>query len=228
MVSGHVSEKPFVASMGVYVFSHEVLLEMLEDANVKDFGKEVIPSAIGRYRVNAHLFRGYWQDVGTVGSFYDANIMLTRPQPPFNFYDSYRPIYTRPRFLPGSRLGDSTVRNTIVAEGCDVERATIEESVLGIRTNIQNGTSIRRSVLMGADYYEGDEAAPPRGNRPRLGIGRDVTLDRVIVDKNARIGDGARLVNAGGLQEADGPGYHIRNGIIIVPKDGVIEPGTVV
>jgi glucose-1-phosphate adenylyltransferase len=154
--------------------------------------------------------------------------MLTRPNPPFNFYDSYHPIYTRPRFLPGSRLGDCAIRNTIVAEGSDLDRCAIEDSVIGIRTFVQAGAAIHRSVLLGADYYEGDETAPPRDGRPRLGIGRDVVLDRVIVDKNARIGDAARLANAAGVQEADGPGYYIRNGIIIVPKDGVIEPGIIV
>ena len=178
--------------------------------------------------MNAYLFRGYWADVGTVDSFYDANIMLTQPGAPFNFYDPHRPIYTHPRFLPGSRLSDCTVRDAIVAEGCYLDRCRIEESVVGIRTTIQPGAAIRRSVLLGADYYEADDAAPARGDAPRLGIGRDVVLDRVIVDKNARIGDGARLVNAAGVKHADGDGYYIRDGIIIVPKDGVIRPGTVV
>jgi glucose-1-phosphate adenylyltransferase len=177
--------------------------------------------------VHAYLFRGYWADVGTVATFYDANIMLTRADAPFNFYDPYRPIYTHPRFLPGSRLSECAVRNTIIAEGCHLERCTIEDSVVGIRSSVQRGVTIRRSVLLGADFYEADDAAPARGESPRLGIGRDVTLDRVIVDKNARIGDGARLVNEHGVQEADGEGYFIRNGVIIVPKDGVIQPGTI-
>lgn len=225
--SGHAADRPFVASMGVYVFSRDVLLETLE-TSATDFGREVIPAAIGRHRVNSFLFRGYWQDVGTVQSFYDANINLTRPNPSFDFYDSDRPIYTRPRFLPGSRMSDCRIQNTIVTEGCNLEACAIEDSVIGIRTNVHGGATIRRSVLLGADYYEGDEAAPPRGEDPLLGIGREVVLDRVIVDKNARIGDGARLTNVDGLREADGPGYFIRNGIIIVPKGGVIAPGTVV
>jgi glucose-1-phosphate adenylyltransferase len=119
------------------------------------------------------------------------------------------------------------VRNTIIAEGCHLDRCAIEDSVIGIRTSAQRGVRIRRSVLLGADFYEADDAAPARGEGPRLGIGRDVVLDRVIVDKNARIGDGARLVNELGVQEADGTGYFIRNGVIIVPKDGVIQPGTI-
>jgi glucose-1-phosphate adenylyltransferase len=227
VIAGHVNDKPFIASMGVYVFSRDVLLDLLQADNAKDFGREVIPKALGTYRVNSFLFRGYWQDVGTVESFYDANIMLTRPDAAFDFYDPHRPIFTHPRFLPGSRLADCAARNAIVAEGCHLERCAIEDSVVGIRTAVQAGTTIRRSVLLGADYYEADDAAPARGDRPRLGIGRDVTLDRVIVDKNARIGDGARLVNAGGVQQADGDNYVIRNGIIVVAKDGVIPPGTV-
>ena len=212
--------------MGVYVFSRDVLLDAIEQENAADFGRQIIPAALGRYRVHAHLFRGYWADVGTVASFYDANIMLTHAGAPFKFYDPRSPIYTHARFLPGARLSDCVARDAIIAEGCYVDRATIEQSVVGIRTNIQAGATIRRSVLLGADYYDADSGAPARGANPRLGIGRDVVLDRVIVDKNARIGDGAQLVNAGGIQEADGDGYYIRDGVIIVPKDGVIRPGT--
>jgi glucose-1-phosphate adenylyltransferase len=228
IVAGHSPDKPFIASMGVYVFSREVLLETLANGSAKDFGREVIPASLGQYRVSAFLFRQYWADVGTVKSFYDANIMLTHPRPPFSFYDAHRPVYTHPRFLPGSRLIDTTVRDAIVAEGCYIDRATVEESVVGIRAIVQAGASIRRSVLLGADYYDTDGDAPARGPAPRLGIGRDVVLDRVIVDKNARVGDGARLVNEPGVQELDGDGFYIRNGIIVVPKDGVIPPGTVV
>jgi glucose-1-phosphate adenylyltransferase len=218
---------PFMASMGIYVFSRDVLLDVLASDGATDFGREIIPSALGRYRVNAYLFRGYWADVGTVASFYDANIMLTRAGALFRFYDPRRPIYTHPRFLPGARLSDCTVRDGIIAEGCYLDRSTIEQSVVGIRTNVQGGARIRRSILLGADYYEAESDAPARGT-PRLGIGRDVELDRVIVDKNARIGDGSRLVNQSGIDEADGDGYFIRNGVVIVPKEGVIAPGTVV
>jgi glucose-1-phosphate adenylyltransferase len=221
-----VPEKPFVASMGIYVFSREVLFDVLAGADAKDFGREIIPAALERYRVNSFLFQGYWADVGTVDAFYDANIMLTRSGSPFKFYDSRRPIYTHPRFLPGALLVDCTVRDGIIADGCSLERCVIEESIVGIRTNIQRGATITRSVLLGADFYSDDDDATVRSDSPRLGIGRDVVLDRVIVDKNARIGDGARLVNEGGVDRADGDGYYIRNGIIIVPKDGVIKPGT--
>jgi len=226
MFTGHTADKPFVASMGVYIFSRDVLLEAIEQENAADFGRQIIPAALGRYRVNAHLFRGYWADVGTVASFYDANIMLTRPGAPFKLYDPGRPIFTHARYLPGARLNACTAREAIIAEGCFIEQSTIEGSVVGIRTTIQSGSTIRRSVLLGADFYEADDTGPVRRSRPRLGIGRDVVMDRVIVDKNARIGDGAHLVNQAGVEHADGDGYYIRDGVIVVPKDGVVKPGT--
>jgi glucose-1-phosphate adenylyltransferase len=209
----HKAEKPFIASMGVYVFSREVLFDVLQSAQ-KDFGREVIPAALGRLRVSAYLHEDYWADVGTIGSFYEANILLTRPGAPFNFFHPQCPIYTHPRFLPGAHLVDCTLRETILAEGCHLERCSVEHSVVGIRTQIGRGASVRRSVLLGADYYD-----------EHLGIGRDVVLDGVIVDKNARIGAGARLVNEKRVADADGDGYYIRDSIIVVPKDGVIRPG---
>jgi glucose-1-phosphate adenylyltransferase len=226
-LAGHTPDKPFIASMGVYVFSRDVLLEMLAAGSHKDFGREIIPAALDRYSVSAYLFRGFWADVGTVASFYDANIMLTQRGAPFRFYDANRPIYTHPRFLPGSRLGDCTVREAIITDGCYLERCSIEQSIVGIRTHVGRGATIRRSVLCGADYFE-DPGRGGRNSRPHLGIGDDVVLDRVIVDKNARIGAGSRLVNEHGLENTDGDGYYIRNGIIVVPKDGLILPGTVV
>ena len=222
-----IGPPPYTASMGIYVFSRRVLLEALAVDTATDFGREIIPASLGQRRVSAYMFNGYWADVGTIESFYDANIMLTQPGAPFKFYDPHRPIYTHPRFLPGARFSDCGLRDAIVAEGCYLERCTIEQSVVGIRTTIQSGARITRSVLLGADYFE-DGAGHAGARRPPLGIGRDVVLDRVIVDKNARIGDGARLVNEKGIDEADGDGYFIRNGVVIVPKDGSIAPGTTV
>jgi glucose-1-phosphate adenylyltransferase len=225
--TGHNPEKPFVASMGIYVFSRQVLMDVLDEPGI-DFGREIIPAALSRYAVHAYLHRSYWADVGTIESYYDANIALTQPDPPFQFYDSRRPIYTRPRFLPSSRLDRCTLREALVAEGSSIEQCTIEQSVIGLRNVIRPGGRITRSLLLGADYYETDDMAPSRGMAPRLGIGRNAVLDRVIVDKNARIGDDVRLVNEGNVQHADGDGYYIRNGIMIVPKDGVVPDGTVV
>jgi len=220
-----IGKPPYVASMGIYVFSRKALVDVLASSGATDFGREIIPSALATRRVNAYLFDGYWADVGTVASFYDANIMLTRPGSPFRFYDPKRPIYTHPRFLPAARFAECTVREGIVAEGCYLERCTVESSIVGIRTRVQAGARIARSVLLGADYFED---GPDECGRPPLGIGKDVVLDRVIVDKNARIGDGARLVNEKRVDEADGDGYFIRNGVVIVPKDGSIAPGTTV
>jgi glucose-1-phosphate adenylyltransferase len=222
------SDKPFMASMGIYVFSRDVLLDSIEQDGATDFGRQIIPHSLDRYRVHAYVFRGYWADVGTVAAFYDANVMLTKQGAPFRFYDPRRPIYTHPRFLPGARVNECTVRDSIINEGCYIERSAITQSIVGIRTSIQNGATITRSVLLGADFYEADDDATARGDGPTLGVGRDVVLDRVIVDKNARIGDGSRLVNEQRIQRADGPGYFIRDGVVIVPKDGVIQPGTVV
>lgn len=219
---GVSADKPFVASMGIYVFSREVLLEILRQPGI-DFGKEVIPKALGTHSVNPYVFRGYWADVGTIGAFYEANIQLTRRGAPFNFFHPRWPIYTHPRFLPGTRAYDCRIDASIVAEGCYLDQCEISESVVGIRTHVDTGARITRSVLLGADFCEDDVAA-----RIPLGIGRHVVLDRVIVDKNARIGDGARLVNAQGLTQADGDGCCIRNGIIVVPKNAVVAPGTVV
>ncbi len=225
---GLTSDKPFMASLGIYVFSRDVLFDSITQDGATDFGKQIIPNALGRYRVHAHMFRGYWADVGTVRAFYDANVLLTSAGAPFTFYDPRRPMYTHPRFLPGARFTECSVRDSIINEGSYVDRARVEQSIVGIRTNIRPGASISRSVLLGADFYEADDNATARGNNPCLGVGCNVVLDRVIVDKNARIGDGARLVNESGVEHADGDGYYIRDGIIVVPKDGVIQPGTVV
>jgi len=215
-------EKPFVASMGIYVFSRDVLHELLARDHAVDFGKEIIPHALNSHKVQAHFFRGFWADVGTVDAFYDVNLMLTRRGAPFNFFHPTRPIYTRPRFLPASRLHQCAIDQTIVAEGCYLDNCEVRESVVGIRTSIHNGASVTRSVLLGADSYDDRQSDIP------MGVGRGAVLDRVIVDKNARIGDGARLVNDRGIQHVDGDGYYIRNGIIIVPKGGVVKPGTTV
>ncbi|MGE0460333.1 MAG: glucose-1-phosphate adenylyltransferase [Vicinamibacterales bacterium] len=220
--------RPYIASMGIYLFSREVMLELLAQEAGHDFGRELIPAALARYRVRAFPHRGYWADVGTIPSFYDANIMLTRRDAPFSFYDPSRPIYTHARFLPPSKLVDCRLDNTLVAEGCYAEHATIADSVVGIRMSIGAGSEIRRSVLLGADHYEQEPERAPEHHAVPMGIGRDVVLDRVIVDKNARIGDGARLVNAAGLTHVDGDGWYIRDGIVIVPKGGVVPAGATI
>jgi glucose-1-phosphate adenylyltransferase len=223
MTGGVTAEKPFVASMGIYVFAREVLLEILDQPGI-DFGKEIIPKALSNHVVNPYVFRGYWADVGTIDAFYRANIQLTEREAPFDFFHPRRPIYTHARFLPGTRTYDCRIDASIVAEGCYLDRCEIRESVVGIRTRIADGARITRSVLLGADFY-GEEVA---ATSLALGIGRDVLLDRVIVDKNARIADGVRLVNDAGVEHADGDGFYIRNGIIIVPKGAQVRAGVAV
>ena len=215
-------DKPFVASMGIYVFSRDVLFDVLASSSAVDFGREVIPQALSTHRVHPYLYRGFWADVGTVQSFYDVNLMLTRRGAPFNFFHPKRPIYTHARFLPPARVHDTRLDEALIAEGAYVDTAEIRGSIVGIRTAVRHGAKISRSLLLGADYYDDSPSDLP------LGIGRDAVLDRVIVDKNARIGDGVRLTNERGIENADGDGYHIRSGIIIVPKDAIVKPGTVV
>jgi glucose-1-phosphate adenylyltransferase len=217
-------DQPFVASLGIYVFSRRVLLDMLADRTPVDFGREVIPHALGRYDVHSYFHRDYWADVGTVRSFYDANISLTQPQTPFSFYHPTRPVFTRPRFLPPSWIDEAAITRSIVAEGASLCHASIADSVVGLRMQVRRGAQVRRSVMLGADLFEDH---PPEG-LPALGVGHGCVLDGAIVDKNARIGDGASLTNAKGVVDADGDGYVIRDGIIVVPKDAVVAPGTIV
>ncbi len=216
------ADKPFVASLGIYVFSRRALLEVLADDTPVDFGREIIPQALERYDVHSYFHRDYWADVGTVKSFFDANISLTQPNTPFSFYHPTRPVFTRPRFLPPSWIDQANLTRSIVAEGASLRHASVSDSVVGLRMEVRRGADVRRSVLLGADLYEEDEPV----DQPPLGIGYDCVLDGVIVDKNARIGEGSRLTNASGVQEADGDGYVIRDGIIVVPKGAVVPPGT--
>ena len=221
VVGGMTPDKPFVASMGIYVFSREVLLDVLEQPGI-DFGKEIIPASLATRRVNPYIFRGYWADVGTIDAFYEANIQLTRRGAAFTFFHPRWPIYTHPRFLPGTRAYGCRVDASIVSEGCYLDQCEISDSVVGIRTHVNPGARITRSILLGADFYEEDPAA----RSIPLGIGRNVVLDHVIVDKNARVADDVQLVNATGVEEADGDGFYIRNGIVIVPKGAEIKSGT--
>jgi glucose-1-phosphate adenylyltransferase len=223
--ANHSDHQPFMASMGVYVFTRRVLLDMLEHEPGHDFGRSLIPNALGRYKVKPYLFRGYWADVGTIESFYQANIMLGRLDSPFHFWDRERPIYTHLRHLPGSLMPEARVRDSLVSEGCYLAGCAIDGSVVGVRMAVREGSRVNRSVLLGADFYE---YGPPPAHQPGLGLGRNVVVDRVIIDKNARIGDDVRLVNEHNLDSADGEGFYIRSGIIVVPKGGIIRPGTTV
>ena len=216
--------------MGIYIFRKEFLIELLSGSSALDFGKEIIPSAIGSHRVYSYVFAGYWTDIGTIRSFYDANLGLTSALPAFNFYDMVNPIYTHPRLLPGSKLSNCSVHQSIIAEGSILNGADVTHSIIGVRTRIGSGTTIKHSILMGADYYE--TAANLQANLeakiPNVGIGNHCTIINAIVDKNARIGDNVSIINAHNLQEKDEENYSIRDGIIVVPKGSWIRSGTVI
>jgi glucose-1-phosphate adenylyltransferase len=220
----------YLASMGIYVFGREMLERCLTDASLVDFGRHIIPAAVPSRRVHAYTYRGYWEDVGTIRSYYLANLGLCQPVPPFDFYDARHPVYTHPRFLPASKIERCTLRNVLISDGCIVVGAEVDRSVLGIRARIGEGARVTESLLLGADFYEtGDElaAAAARGVPP-IGVGSNTVIQGAIVDKNARIGSDVRIANEAGETHRDGQGYYIREGIVIVPKDGVVPDGTVI
>jgi glucose-1-phosphate adenylyltransferase len=227
-IPGH--GRGFLASMGIYMFSRESLEKSIADPSLVDFGRHAIPKAIGEMRVQAHFHRGYWEDVGTIRSYFEANLQLCDPMPPFDFYDAARPVYTHPRFLPATKVEGCQLRQALVSEGCILMGAEIERSVVGIRSRIGNGTRLRNTLVLGADYYESLEQidrAHAKG-LPPVGIGGDSVIEGAIIDKNARVGRGVRILNEAGVHEQDGEGYYIRDGIVIVPKSGVVPDGAVI
>jgi glucose-1-phosphate adenylyltransferase len=225
--------RPYLASMGIYVFKYDRLEEVLgEDKSRLDFGKEVIPGSIHKYNVQAYLFDGYWEDIGTIGAFYKANLDMTTAIPPFNLFDAEAPLLTRSRYLPPSKIDDCEIRHSIVSEGCIINGAKINNSLIGLRSRLGNGSQLEASYMMGADYYQSleDMEADIAAGRPWIGVGEGSIVRRAIIDKNARIGAQVRLLNEAGVVEADGPNgsYYIRDRIIIVPKNGLIPDETVV
>jgi len=220
----------YLASMGIYLFPKKLLIDLLSASSAVDFGKELFPESIGRYKVYANIFHGYWTDIGTIRSFYEANLGLTGDLPHFNFYDVRMPIYTHPRNLPGSRLNNCRLHQSIVAEGCILEGTDISGSVIGVRSRIGGGTTIKDSIVMGADQYESaDDIAENAANKiPNLGIGDRCTIINAIIDKGVRIGDHVSIINAQNLQEKDEENYCIRDEIIVVPKGAIIPSGTVI
>ncbi len=218
------SEELFQASMGIYVFNRDVLIDCLNN-DLADFGKHIIPAAINRFKVDAFIFQGYWEDIGTIRAFFDANLNLTNLEPEYNFYVSGRPTYTQPRFLPPSVIRDAVIDRTIISDGSHILSAKLERCVIGIRTIVRPGSTIRNSIIMGADYYDDDvDDAPP--GAPPMGIGRNCIIDHAIIDKNARVGDGVVISPEGKSRAGEGEGYYIRDGIVVVPKNSVIAPGT--
>jgi glucose-1-phosphate adenylyltransferase len=228
------AEKPYIASMGIYVFKKQVLVDLLKKSlEQTDFGKEIIPGAAATHNIQAYLFDGYWEDIGTIESFYDANLALTQqPTPPFSFYDEKAPIYTRSRYLPPTKLLDAHVTESMIGEGCIIKQCRIHHSVLGVRSRIMEGCTIEDALIMGSDFYE---PAPERKTQAEtggipIGIGANSTVRRAIIDKNARIGADVMIINKEGVDEAqrEEHGFYIRSGIVVVLKNATIANGTVI
>src|SRR5262249_46346073 len=224
--------REFLASMGIYLFNREVLIELL---NVRpaytDFGKDVFPNSYPKYHVQAHLFDGYWEDLGTIKSYHQANLALASESPPFDFHTPDGVIYTRMRFLPASRISAAVVERSLISDGCHVESgARLIRAVIGVRSQIGPNVTLRDTVMVGADRYETDEARRNNHNLgiPNFGIGEGSVVEQAILDKDVRIGRNVRILNRAGVQEADGEYYCIRDSIVVIPKGVAIPDGTVI
>lgn len=217
----------FLASMGIYVFNRDVMLKLLENEHT-DFGKHIIPDAIGTHRVFSHVFQGYWEDIGTIRSFFDANLDIAAELPRFNFFDMHAPIYTRPRYLPASKFNGAHLDHAVISDGCIINRASLSRSIIGVRTVIEEGAILHRVVVMGSDYFESaDSIAENRTlGRPPVGIGRHTRIEDAIIDKNARIGSFCNLSPHGKPENMDHPLYFIRDGVLVIPKNAVVPDGT--
>jgi glucose-1-phosphate adenylyltransferase len=215
------ADQPYLASMGIYIFRKQAMLESLESGLI-DFGGDIIPAEVDRRRIQAHFFKGYWRDIGTTRAFFQAHMDLVQPNPPFTFHDPAWPFYTRPRYLPGARLHDSRFDATLLGDGSLVENSRVVSSVIGLR-GVVRGADIEETLIMGVDsHYPDAPGAPP------VGVGEGTVIRRAIVDKNARIGRNVKILNEAGLQEAEGQGWCIRDGIVVIPKNAVIPDGTVI
>ena len=217
--------RDYLGSMGIYVFNAGLLRDLLlEHLDWNDFGHHVLPRSLHERTIFAHLFSGFWEDIGTVRSYYEVSIRMVQPAPPFDFHRPGHVVYSRARYLPGARVINATVRNAMICEGCRVEDATIVDSIIGIRTVVGRGVTINRSIVMGDDYFE---VAPAPGQIP-IGIGEGSRIEGAIIDKNARIGKNVRIYAADNLPDQAGDGWAIRDGIVVVLKDATIPDGTVI
>jgi glucose-1-phosphate adenylyltransferase len=221
-------EELFLASMGIYVFNREVLLRLL-DNDFTDFGKHIIPGVIDTHRVFSYVFQGYWEDIGTIRSFFEANLDLVSELPRFNFFDMSSPIFTRPRFLPASKINGAEINHAIISDGCIINHARINHSMVGVRSTVSAGCELTRTILIGCDYYESEASIRQYESQglPRIGIGKNTRVENAIIDKNARIGENCFLSPAGKPENMDHGLYYIRDGIVIIPKNGIIPHGTV-
>jgi glucose-1-phosphate adenylyltransferase len=222
------SEDLFLASMGIYVFNRTVMVELLNNS-LTDFGKHIIPAAIASHRIFSYVFQGYWEDIGTIRSFFEANLELTTVLPRFNFFDMSAPIFTRPRFLPACKINGATIEQCLISDGSIVNNARLRHSLVGLRSIVSEGASLHRTVLMGADYYESAASISQceTEGQPRIGIGRHTHIENAIIDKNCRIGDHCVISPSGKPTDLDHPLYYIRDGIVLIPRNGCIPHGTV-
>jgi glucose-1-phosphate adenylyltransferase len=221
----------FLASMGIYVFNRATLRDALESPNQHtDFGKHIIPGLIKTHKVYADVFQGYWEDIGTIRSFFEANLDCTNEMPKFNFFDMENLIFSRPRYLPPSKVNGASIDHAIISDGCIINRAAIAYSVIGLRGIIGSGSYLHRTVLMGCDFYESDAsiAEHQAKGQPSIGIGKNTRIENCIIDKNARIGDNVVINPTGKPDNVDHPLYYIRDGIVIIPKNAIIPDGTVI
>jgi glucose-1-phosphate adenylyltransferase len=219
----------FLASMGIYVFNRDILRRLLENT-LTDFGKHILPQAIQSLRVFSFVFQGYWEDIGTIRAFFEANLDVTNELPRFNFFDMAAPIFSRPRFLPGSKINGAQIDHAVISDGCILNRAVITHSIIGLRSIVGTGTMLNRVILLGSDYYESLDSIMEheKAGVPGIGIGSNCRIENTIVDKNARIGNNVVISPAGKPDKVDHPNYYIRDGIVIIPKNGVIPHGTVI
>ena len=223
-ISRDDSHLPYLASMGIYLFRMPVLIDLLVNSNYDDFGSDLIPAAIKTHEVYGYTFEGYWEDIGTIRSFYEANLALTEDQPSFSFHDQEFPIYTHPRFLPGSRIYDVRLDCVLLSDGCIIEGAKLRNTVLGIRSVVGDDVVIEDSVIMGADYYDAHQD-PQRKDIPLLGIGQGARIQGAIIDKNARIGAGVRIAPFPRGMDLDEELWTVRDGVVVIPKNTVIPAG---
>jgi glucose-1-phosphate adenylyltransferase len=220
----------YIASMGIYIFKKDVLIDLLEHNVKEDFGREVIPDSIANHQVFAYVFTDYWEDIGTIKAFFEANLDFANPMPHFDFYNEKAPIYTRKRFLPGSKIENCEIHYSLISEGSIIEGSKLTNTVIGTRSIIRGNSYLERVVMMGADYYEsaGEKAENVRLKRCYVGVGKNCIIRNAILDKNVRIGDGVRILNEKGLLNFEHECYNIVDGIVVIPKDMEIPDGFVI
>ncbi|MCB8926447.1 MAG: glucose-1-phosphate adenylyltransferase [Ardenticatenaceae bacterium] len=229
MMSWPGQERPFMASMGIYVFNTDVLFELLEGKG-NDFGRDILPQAMDTHRLQGFIFEGYWEDIGTIQRFYQVNLDMALPDAPFDFYSATTPIYTRPRFMPASEVNGATLDNVLLTDGCRISKSTIRSAVIGLRSIIKANCTIDSTIIMGADFYESEATVAENAEKgiPDVGIGEGSNIAAAIIDKNARIGRNVTIRNLPDRVDGEGPNWVARDGIIIVPKNAILPDGTVI